>query len=344
VTPPSDNSTRAPDGDTTPVSVVIVNWNSKDYLRKCLESLRRHPSSLKVEIVVVDGASFDGCAEMLAQEFPEIVFIQSPDNVGFARANNLGAKHATGRCLLLLNPDTEFVEDAISPLYRDLQDNERAGAIGCRLLNSDHSVQTSCVQAFPTVLNQLLDAEWLRRRLPRSRLWGMRPLYDGLSGPVEAEALSGACILIRRECFEEMGGFTESYFMYGEDMDLCYKLAQGGWKILHDSRVTLIHHGGGSSRQAASDFSTMMTRESVHHFLRLHHGPLSAAGFRISTFFAALARLACLAPLTIFGNRFVQRRKDSLRKWRAILLWSLGRQANRKPAASVSKPTGVKAA
>ncbi len=279
---------------------------------------------------------------MLAQEFRQVVFIQSPENVGFARANNLGAKHATGRCLLLLNPDTEFVEDAISPLYRDLVLNVLAGAIGCRLFNSVHSVLTSCVQAFPTVLNQLLDAEWLRRRLPRSRLWGMRPLYDGLSGPVEAEALSGACILIRRDCFEEIGGFTESYFMYGEDMDLCYKLARGGGKILHDSRVTLIHHGGGSSRQAASDFSTMMTRESVRHFLRLHHGPLSAASFRISTFFAALARLACIAPLMIFGGRFVQRRTDSFRKWRAILLWSLGRPARRKTASPVPKAAGVK--
>jgi N-acetylglucosaminyl-diphospho-decaprenol L-rhamnosyltransferase len=326
------------------VSVVIVNWNSKDYLRKCLVSLQKHPGSLRIEIIVVDGASFDGCAEMLAQEFREVVFIQSPENVGFARANNLGAKHATGRCLLLLNPDTEFVEDAISPLYRDLLENEEAGAIGCRLLNSDLSVQTSCVQAFPTVLNQLLDAEWLRRRSPRSRLWGMRPLYDGLSGPVEAEALSGACILICRDCFEEIGGFTESYFMYGEDMDLCYKLNRRGCKILHDSRVTLIHHGGGSSRQAASDFSTMMTRESVRHFLRLHHGLLSAASFRISTFFAALVRLACIAPLALFGRRFAPRRADSFRKWRAILLWSLGRPAGRKSTPPASKAAGVKSA
>ena len=321
------------------VSIIIVNWNSKEYLRQCLLSLQRHCPRPDMEVIVVDGASFDGCGEMLAREFPSVIFIQSELNVGFAKANNLGARSARGENLLLLNPDTEFVEDSISVMLAAQAGQPAAGAIGCRLLNRDQSLQTSCVQAFPTALNQALDSEFLHKLFPRSSLWGMAPLHSGSDQPTPAEAISGACILVKRKFFEEVGGFTESYFMYGEDLDLCFKLTRAGHPSCYVPGTRLIHYGGGSTGQAVSNFSTVMMRVSVHQFIWKHHGPFSALAYRLSTAFSALVRLILICPLLLFGNRVVSHGQGSLRKWSAILRWSLGLAPEvAKPRSAVPAP------
>ena len=152
----------------------------------------------------------------------------------------------------------------------------------------------------------------------------MRPLYAENGQPVEAEALSGACIMVKRSAFEAVGGFTESYFMYGEDLDLCYKLRQAGGKVCHVPATSLVHFGGGSTNSAASDFSTVMMRSSVHRFMRLHRGPLSAFSYRFTTALTALGRLTLIGPLRLFGDRVVRHGAGSVRKWVAILRWSLG--------------------
>lgn len=325
------------------ISIIIVNWNSKDYVRQCLASLSAHCRTVDHEVIVVDGGSFDGCAEMLAREFPSVIFVQSPDNVGFARANNLGARHAAGRCLLLLNPDTEFIEDSLAVLHAVLAARPDAGAVGCRLLNSDRSLQTSCVQAFPTVLNQMLDSEFLRERFPRSSLWGMESLYRDSREPMEVEALSGACILLKRSCFEAVDGFSENYFMYGEDLDLCFKLRQAGRKVWHIPTASVLHHGGGSSRSAASDFSHVMMRVSVHRFIRTHRGRVAAFAYRLSTAMIAVARLLLIGPLMLLGDRVVRHGAGSLRKWTAILSWSCGLSALPSvPVASTGPATEIR--
>lgn len=311
-------------GQSPEISLILVNWNSKDYLRGCLQSICRHAPAIALEIIVVDGGSFDGCDQMLAREFPAVIFVQSPDNVGFARANNLGATRATGRYLLLLNPDTEFIDDSLERLSQQCRGLTDAGAIGCRLLNRDRTLQTSCVQSFPTAINQALDSELLRKLFPRSTLWGMRPFYSEGKQPVRAEAISGACILVRREFFQEVGGFTESYFMYGEDLDLCFKLTEAGHQSYYVPDAQVVHYGGGSSTQASSNFSTVMMRVSVHHFIRLHRGPVSALVYRLSISVSALVRLVLICPMLLFGSRIVSHGASSLRKWWAIVRWSLG--------------------
>lgn len=328
------------------VSIIIVNWNSKDYLRKCLTSLFRHCTAVPLEVIVVDGASFDGCGEMLAQEFPSVQFIQSPDNVGFARANNLGARSAQGEFLLLLNPDTEFTEDSIRIMLDGLRSLPQAGAVGCRLLNDDGSLQTTSTLPFPTILNQVFDSEFLRRRFRNSPLWGMQALYAEPQIPAEVEAISGACILIRRTVFEQVGGFSEQFFMYSEDLDLCCKIKRAGQPGYYLPGTTLIHYGGGSSDQAVSNFSTIMMRHSTCMYLRLHHGPFKALAYRCAMGLTASVRLLCIAPLLLFGQRIVRHGSGSMRKWYAVLHWSL-RLANipqastpaRKPALPTSNST-----
>lgn len=322
------------------ISIIIVNWNSADHVRRCLESLARQVRFPIHEIIVIDSGSRDGCGAMLAREFPAVRFLQSPDNLGFGRANNEAMRAATGTHLLLLNPDTEFIEDAVTALVAAARDVEAPGAIGGRLLQPDGAVQTSCVQALPTVWNQLLDAECLRRLTPRSEWWGTAALADGATGPVEVEAVSGACVLIERQRFEEVGGFTDSFFMYGEDLDLCHKLRAEGWRNYHVPTARIIHYGGGSSSRAPSGFSTVQMRAAVHHFFQLRRGSTAAWAYRMTTALAACGRLAAIGPLLPFGSRIVRHGVGSWRKWGAILGWSLGWVATRPPVSSATVSGG----
>lgn len=306
------------------ISVIIVNWNSKDFLRQCLTSLFAQCGSVPLEIIVVDGASFDGCGEMLASEFPSVIFIQSPDNVGFARANNLGARSARGQYLLLLNPDTLFQEDSIRIMLEGLQSLPQAGAVGCRLLNADGTLQTTSVLTFPTILNQVFDSDYLRTRFRSWKIWGVAALYAQPQQATEVEVISGACILIRRELFEKVGGFSKEYFMYSEDVDLCYKIRRRGQPAYYFPGTSLIHYGGGSSDQAVSNFATVMMRRSTYLYLKLNHGIARALTYRAAMTLTALARLLAIAPLSLFGNRIVRRSAASMRKWYAVLGWSLG--------------------
>ena len=244
----ADPAITNPGGSVRPasppeLSIIIVNWNSAEFVRKCLASIYRNTTGLNFEIVVVDGASFDGCGEMLAKEFPQVHFVQSPKNVGFGGCNNLGFEKAAGEFVLLLNPDTELKGPAAAVLLHQLRATPGVGMVGARLLNSDGSLQTSCVQSLPTPLNQALDLEFLRKRFPNSRLWGISALWQ--SSPAEVEAISGACMLLRCETFRRVGGFGSQYFMYGEDMDLCAKVRNAGLKIYYEPRAEVIHHGGG---------------------------------------------------------------------------------------------------
>jgi N-acetylglucosaminyl-diphospho-decaprenol L-rhamnosyltransferase len=301
------------------LSILIVNWNSKDYLRECLRTIHTTCSNLSIQVVVVDGGSFDGCAEMLAADFPEIEFIQSDENIGFGRSNNLGLAAVTGDLLLLLNPDTELRPGALSTLIETLIDQPDAGLVGARLLNSDGSLQYSSVHLLPTPWNIVLDSDWTRRRW-----WRLKGLTPD-SPPCEVESVSGACMLLHTETFHNLGGFDPAYFMYSEDIDLCARVRAIGKKIYLASRATVVHHGGGSSRRQFSEFSTVMIREAVHHYLIRHNGRACAYFARTLIAMAALARITCIIPLWLFAAAPSRAAKTtSLRKWTTVLRWCAG--------------------
>jgi GT2 family glycosyltransferase len=304
------------------LSVVIVNWKSKDYLRKCLKTLEPALSGVDSEIIVVDGGSFDGCGEMLAAEAPQVRFIQAKENLGFGRSNNLGVESAVGEILLLLNPDTEVHPDSIRTLLRAFGTLNNPGLLGACLLNTDGSLQTSCVQSFPTPLNQALDSEALRKKFPNSSLWGMTALAN-TKDPAVVEAVSGACMLLRADTFREVGGFTRQYFMYGEDLDLCRKVTNLGKKVYYVPDAKIVHHGGGSSRTQFSKFSNVLMRESVYRFIRIHSGVLSAFLYRLGLSISALVRISLLSPQALFLPD-AQRARTSLKKWVALFRWALG--------------------
>lgn len=308
------------------LSIVIVNWNSAAFLRDCLRSIYATASDVEFEVIVIDNASFDGSELIVRGEFPAVKFIQSDKNLGFARANNVGFAHSSGRNVLFLNPDTQLTENALSVMCSVLDATSDAGAVGCKLLNSDLSVQTSCVQAFPSILNQTLDFEFLHRLFPNSSLWGMRPLYTRGSRASAVDIISGACLMIRRIVFEQVGQFSTDYFMYAEDMDLCYKVTRAGWRTYFVGDSTVIHHGGRSSSARPNHFASIMMRESKLTFMRLRHGRTYALCHQWATAVTSIVRLLILAAALPLATFLRQRQKvqKSLAKWFKIFLWSVG--------------------
>lgn len=303
------------------LSILIVNWNSRDLLRRCLETIRGTCGDLAPQVVVVDGGSFDGCAEMILGEFPDVDFVQARENVGFGCSNNLGFRLVTGEYVLLLNPDTELRPGAVHRLLGALEAAPDAGLAGARLLNTDGSIQFSGIHPLPTPLNTALDTNGRRAR------WWKRRLAGRDESPWRVEAVSGACMLLKSETFRRAGGFEPRYFMYAEDMDLCLKVRRMGLRILHVPDALVVHHGGGSSGGTFSRFSAVMIREALRTYFSLNHGSGMAAAYRFTTAVSAAARasLAAAASLVAAGERR-ERLRLATAKWKVVLGWALGRE------------------
>lgn len=309
------------------LSILIINWRSVEFLEKCLASIYQNSRGVSLEVIVLDNASFDGSADMIERRFTEVRFIQGEKNIGFAQANNIAYASSRGRYILFLNPDTEVQGGALRGLVSCLNSFPKVGIAGPRLLNSDGTLQTSCIQAYPTLINQVFDAEILRRLSPGSTLWGIRALYESRGEPVKVQAVSGACLLVRREAFAEVGEFTSAYFMYSEDLDLCYKVQCAGWDIVHLGSVEVIHHGGQSSnRESQTNFATVMMRESLYCFMKIRRGTMYALMFRLAMAAVALPRLILLGAAYLVTLE--QSRRSSLRaamfKWRSVFRWTIG--------------------
>ncbi len=305
------------------VSIICVNWNSLDYLRECIASIYQFTHGIQFEVIVVDNASPEGGVETLNQQFPEVRIIKSDRNLGFAGANNLGFKASSGEYVLLLNPDTRLHNPAINLLLEAARSLPDAGIVGGKLLNADLSVQTAAVQKFPTILNQLANIEALRVRWPGCFLWDISPLYSDQSEPIRVDVIPGACMMLRRQVFERAGMLTEDYFMYGEDIDLNYKVNRGGLASYYVGAAEIVHHGGrSSSRQKVSQWSTIMKYRAMVRFYRMSHGWLYSALYQAAMGASAALRLVLLALAFPFSDREIVRSASS--KWSTVLKWSVG--------------------
>jgi len=314
--------THSPD-----VSILIVNWNSMEFLRKCLASIHRGTRGLEFEVIVIDNASFDGAGAMVAAEFPDVHFIQSETNLGFARANNLAFEHSSGRVVLLLNPDTEIIDDAISTMFAALSKLKDAGIVGCRLLNSDFSVQTQCIKRFPTILADVLGIEWLRLKWPHSKLWSIHPLFSHSPDPVLVDAVCGACQMMPRHVYHSLGGLNTEYFMYVEDIEVSAAALLKGWKTYYVGNAKIVHHGGKSSQGSdrGECWVSIMQRQSIWQFYRKWRGTNYAALYRAVI---GVVSLLWLFGATISSPVFILlRRPNTVRriwhKWSGALQWSV---------------------
>lgn len=308
------------------LSIIIVNWNSASFLDDCLAALLSRRPGFGLEILVVDSGSFDGSERVTARYRPHARHIQCETNVGFAHANNLGAEAARGRLLLFLNPDTVVLDDAVQQLY-EFVERRPDTIVGAKLLNTDGSVQKTCIRRFPTLLNQALECDLLRRRFPSSALWGMAPLFDGRQVPVPVDAISGACMMMRRDVFMAAGGFTTDYFMYSEDLDLCHKAAAIGVSTYYLPTSEIIHHGGqSSSRNPVSEFASVMFLESRRRFFARTRSKAYSHLYRVEM--ALICALRLLATALVWPYFAMKGDAGWLRavrrKWLAKMRWTMG--------------------
>ncbi|MFH1239224.1 MAG: glycosyltransferase family 2 protein [bacterium] len=240
------------------ISIIIVSYNSKVFLQNCLESLYKTTDGLQKEIILVDNASKDDSMSFVRAGFPQVKIIENTANYGFATANNVGAKVATGKYLLFLNPDTTVRETAIKEMIELMRQEPDAGAIGAKLLNSDGSLQLSC-REFYSLRTILLSRTPLKRiaRLGRFLRQNLMADWDH-NKPRKVDWVLGACLLTTRQIMEKVGYFDDQYRLYFEDMDLCYRLNKAGYSTYYCPISVVFHH---YQRSSAGKFS----RQTIWH-------------------------------------------------------------------------------
>jgi N-acetylglucosaminyl-diphospho-decaprenol L-rhamnosyltransferase len=255
--------------DRPSLDVVIVSYRCEELLRDCLASLRDHAPAGSMRVHVVDNASGDGTAEMVRREFPEVALTVNEDNLGFSVANNVGIAAGSAPYVLVLNPDTRITPGALDALLAVIEERSEVGMVGPRLELDDGSFDHASRRSFPTPLGALGHFTGLGRgaRSPAALAQYRAPAVQ--AGPVDA--VNGAFMLIRRAALARVGGFDERYWMYMEDLDLCYRLAQAGWVTWYEPAVTVIHVKAGTSGQHRSLRLTYAFHYGMYRFYRDHY-------------------------------------------------------------------------
>ncbi len=289
------------------ISIVIVSWNTRDLLFKCLESLFADLTTSSIsgyEVLVVDNASNDGTCQMVREHFPTAHLLENTQNVGFARANNQAIRQSIGSHVLLLNPDTVVILGAMALLVNFLETHPEVGAVGPRVLNPNGTLQESC-HPLPTLAREL----WRLFHLDSLHPYAQYPMH---AWDVEAargvDALLGACLLVRRDVLAQTGLLDEDYFIYSEEVDLCYRIGKASWLMYWVPQAQIIHYGGQSTQQVAASMFLRLYQGKVIYF-RKNHGALASRYYKLVLIAAGMTRLA-LSPLVLLEH--AQRRKRHL--------------------------------
>ncbi len=255
------------------LSIIIVNFNTKELLSRCLNSIFSHPCSEPFEVLVVDNASSDGSSEMIKQTYPQVKLISNQENVGFARANNRGIREAKGIYILLLNSDTEVQKGSLQGLVNFMDYHPKAGAAGCQLLLPDGTPQSFTYGKDPTlpylvkrIFFMILKRKYLHR-------------WSG-DKEIEIDWVTGACMIVRKKAIDSAGYLDENIFMYFEDNDWCYRIRGKGWKIYFVPQIRVLHLGGRSlgadDPQRKADYY-----KSLVYFYKKHYGVFPQVSLRV---------------------------------------------------------------
>ncbi len=311
----SGGAHRAPAGagTTLDVSVIVVSYNTREILRRCLARLAEELATVDGEVIVVDNASADGSADMVADEFPAVQLVRSTVNLGFAAGNNRGFALARGRYVVLLNPDAFLGSGALARALAHMERSPRVGIAGGRLQDPAGRLQPSG-RLFPSLLNELMVISGLAARYPRSRLFGrFDRTWADPDQAAQVDWVPGAFTIIRGRALGETGGFDERFFLYYEEVDLCRRMVQAGYEVWYWPDVVVTHIGGASSKTVkAHEFScagsqlTLWRLRSALLYYRKHHGRTAAWGL------AALESL--WHRLRIAANAFNPLKHESSRR------------------------------
>ncbi|CUT02914.1 glycosyltransferase [Candidatus Chrysopegis kryptomonas] len=275
------------------LSIIIVNYNVKEFLENALISIKKAIEGINAEIFVVDNASEDGSVEMIKQKFPDVNLIANSENLGFAKANNQALKLAKGKYILLINPDTIVQEDTFRVLLSFLESHPECGMVGCKVLNPDGTLQLACRRSFPTPWVAFTKMIGLSSLFPKSKIFAKYNLtYLDPDEVAEVDAVSGSFMMIRREVYEKVGGLDEDFFMYGEDIDWCYRIKKAGWKIYYVPFTQIIHFKGESTKRSNID-EIRVFYEAMKIFVRKHYKEFALLGviLRVGIFLRGLVAL-----------------------------------------------------
>jgi N-acetylglucosaminyl-diphospho-decaprenol L-rhamnosyltransferase len=297
----------------TALSVSIVNWNTRDMLVQCLQSIMadygpqlaasaqeeamQHPAHQpSIEIFVVDNASSDGSAQMVKERFPWVHLIENAENLGFARANNQAIDLANGKYVLLLNSDTEVHPGAFAALIDFMEKTPKAGAAGAHLLNGDGTLQPAC-QPMLTPWREFVRLLFLDRFF---HVATYSASWWATDEPRQTEVIKGACLMLRHTALEEVGSLDSSYFMYTEEVDLCYRLGKAGWQLWWVPAAKVTHYGEGSSSQVAQAMYVQLYRSKIQ-FYRKYGGDRRAVLFKRLLRVAYWPRLAAVSLFALLS-------------------------------------------
>ena len=253
------------------ISVIIVNYNVKEFIEQAVTSIKKACKNLSYEIFIVDNASTDGSVELITKKFPDVHLIANSDNKGFAAANNQGLNKAVGEYVLLLIPDTIVQEDTLRVILDFFKQYADCGMVGCKILNPDGTLQLACRRSFPTPWIAFTKIAGLSTLFPRSKLFGKYNLtYLNEDETCEVEAISGSFMFFRKQVIEKIGYLDESFFMYGEDLDWCFRIREAGWKIYYLPKTKIIHFKGESSKKSDRDLILQFYR-AMKLFVEKHY-------------------------------------------------------------------------
>lgn len=272
-----------PNQPAVQVSVLIISFNTKHLLQRCFDSVKASAGSLSYEIIVVDNASKDGSAEYIRQTFPEVKLLTSPENLGFAGANNLGYPEARGQYIVLLNSDAFLVGSALQDAVKLMDSRPEVGLGGARLIGEDRSWQPSA-RTFPGLWNDFVTLSGLSAKKPKHPLFGRPDLtYRNQDAEILCDWVPGAFSIIRKDILDKIGFFDPMFFLYYEEVDLCRRIKADGWKIAYWPQLEVIHLGGGSTGvfneklvQKSGKQMGLWRLQAQYLYYRKHHGGLWA--------------------------------------------------------------------
>ncbi|MBS2007695.1 MAG: glycosyltransferase [Cyanobacteria bacterium SZAS TMP-1] len=289
------------------VSIIIVNWKTPKLLADCLDSLKADQQFSRFETIVVDNNSGDESVPMLKERYPDVKLIENADNKGFSKAVNQAIPLCRGRYVLLLNPDAKVVGDAVSTLAKYLDDNPKAGACGPKVLNADGTLQLACRRAFPSVMASFYRLTYLSHLFPKNEAIAKYNMtFADPDELLEVDALSGSCMMVRSQVVDQIGLLDEDIFMFGEDIDWCWRVKEAGYSVVYVPAAVVYHIHGASSRKRPVG-TTINLHKGMEVFYRKHHAKRYWPPFNLLVYAAIWSRALLFILINVARGAFQEK-------------------------------------
>jgi GT2 family glycosyltransferase len=305
------------------ISIIIVNYNAKDYLYNCIQSILNNNSKLSIEILIVDNLSTDGSVNYIKDSFPFINIIENNNNLGFAKGNNIGIAKSSGKYIMLINPDVVLMEGCLENIYEFMENNTNIGLLGPKIIDSCGKTQRSCM-GFPTIWNSFCRSLYLDRMFPKIKLFGGLLLgYWGHDYNKSVDVINGCFWAVRRKAMENVGLLDESFFMYGEDIDWCRRFHYHGWDVYFYKDAEAIHFGGVSSSSAPNRFYIELQKANIKYYNKYNKNKLLQSLYWLIVVNYQVTRIMYHFIRYIFYNKNRDESKNHLIMYWKCMEWLL---------------------